>query len=81
MWKARAPDVAGRSVRVQLICLRTYLDNADLAGRAGHVWWNLTNACHHHQYQLAPTAAELRGWLEETGDVIERLKNTAVVER
>jgi hypothetical protein len=40
-----------------------YLGDADLAARAGHAWSALSRACHHHPYELAPTAAELQGWL------------------
>ena len=61
----RAPDPA----RVlpdapQLICLREYLDDDDLAGRVHHAWNALSRACHHHPYELAPTAGELAAWLE-----------------
>jgi hypothetical protein len=47
---------------VQLIFLRTYLSDADLAARAGHAWSALSRACHHHAYELAPTAVELQSW-------------------
>jgi hypothetical protein len=48
----------------QLICLREYLDDPDLAGRVHHAWNALSGACHHHPYELAPTAGELEGLFE-----------------
>ena len=36
----------------QLICLRSYLEDAPLAARAGHAWSALSRACHHHPYEL-----------------------------
>lgn len=48
----------------QLLCLREYLDDADLAGRVHHAWNALSRACHHHPYELAPTAGELEGLFE-----------------
>jgi hypothetical protein len=63
LWERRALDLQGQPMRVQLICLRAYLGDAELAARAGHAWAALTRACHHHAYELAPTAAELQAWL------------------
>jgi hypothetical protein len=66
VW-ARRPDtvaVAACSMRTQLTCLAAYIDPV-LAARAAYVWAALSNACHHHPYELAPTAAELTGWLDE----------------
>ena len=74
LWKARAPGLEDRPARFQLLCLPSFLEDADLAGRASHVWWSLTNACHHHPYNLAPTAAELRGWLGTVGEVVAALE-------
>jgi hypothetical protein len=59
----RAPGLETTSMRAQLICLPEYLGDLDLGGRVGHVWAALSNACHHHAYELAPTATELRAWL------------------
>jgi hypothetical protein len=69
LWERRQLDLRGCSMRVQLICLKSYLGDADLAARASHTWSALRRACHHHPYELAPTATELRGWLS----VIEEL--------
>jgi hypothetical protein len=72
LWLRRTLDLQDRSMRVQLICLRTYLGDADLAARAGHAWSALSRACHHHPYELAPTAAELRGWLAVVEELIQK---------
>jgi hypothetical protein len=72
LWERRALDLRGCSMRVQLIFLRAYLGDADLAARAGHAWSALGQACHHHAYELAPTAAELRGWLSVVDELIQK---------
>ena len=30
--------------------------------------------CHYHPYELAPTAAELLGWLDETAQIVTRMQ-------
>lgn len=72
LWERRTLDLQGCSMRVQLICLRTYLGDADLAARTGHAWSALSRACHHHPYELAPTAGELRGWLSVVEELIQK---------
>ena len=72
LWERRALDLQGRSMRVQLICLRSYLEDTDLAARAGHAWSALSRASHHHPYELAPTADELRGWLSVVEELIRK---------
>ena len=73
LWERRALDLRSCPMRVQLICLRIYLGDADLAARAGHAWSALSRACHHHPYELAPTAMELRGWLSVVGELIQKV--------
>ena len=66
LWAAR-PQAAGLgscSMRSQLLCLTAYLGQ-DTATRAGYLSAALSRACHYHSYELAPTAAELTGWLNE----------------
>jgi len=72
LWEHRSLDLRGCSMRVQLIFLRVYLGDADLAARAGHAWSALSRACHHHAYELAPTAAELRVWLAVVEELIQK---------
>jgi hypothetical protein len=73
LWKNRGLELQGCTIRTQLICLRRYLDDGGLAARSGHAWSALSRACHHHPYELAPTAAELGSWLSVVGDLVERV--------
>jgi hypothetical protein len=74
LWTRRALDLQGCTLRTQLICLRSYLDDAPLAARAGHAWSALSRACHHHPYELAPTSTELESWLSVVGELAERVE-------
>ena len=73
LWKSRALDLHGCTMRTQLICLRSYLEDAGLAARAAHAWSALSRACHHHPYELAPTSTELGSWLSVVGELVERV--------
>jgi len=63
-WGRRKMALIACPTRPQLICLREYLGDDDLAGRLHHAWNALSRACHHHPYELAPTVGELRGWMD-----------------
>ncbi len=58
-WRAKGLALGSISTSPQLICLREYLDDERLAASVGQAWHALSQACHHHPYELAPTAAEL----------------------
>jgi len=73
LWERRTLDLKGCSMRAQLICLRTYLGDADLAARAALAWSSLSRACHHHPYELAPTAGELEDWFSVVGELIRKV--------
>jgi len=60
------------SARTQLICLRSRLDDREMAEEVSHTWWALTNACHHRVYELPPTATELERWIKATQNFIDR---------
>ena len=70
-WRERGVALDEFGIRPQLICLREYIGDAALAGRAHHTWAALSEACHHHPYELAPGHDELKAWL---GAVDELLK-------
>lgn len=75
LWAAR-PQAAGLgscSMRSQLLCLTAYLGQ-DAGTRAGYLSAALSRACHYHSYELAPTAAELTGWLDEATDLVSLLR-------
>jgi hypothetical protein len=73
LWTAQDLDFHACPMRTQLICLRTYLGDPDLAARAGHAWSALSRACHHHAYELAPTAMELQSWLEVVDELVRKV--------
>ncbi len=66
-WRTRSPAEARDCGRVpthaQLLCLPRYLGDADLAGRLAWAWTGLSRACHHHAYDMPPSATELAGWI------------------
>jgi hypothetical protein len=59
-----------------LLCLTAYLD-PDTAARAAYLSAALSRACHYHSYELAPTAAELTGWLDETTELATLMQRRA----
>ena len=65
---ARVDGIQQASVRAQLLCLRIVLDDTATADEVTVAWWALSRACHHLSYELPPTAAELRAWI----DVVDR---------
>jgi hypothetical protein len=70
-WNA-SPATAGlcRCPRkTQFTCLPFYL-NPRLARDVGYVWSALSNVCHYHPYELAPTATELSGWIEAVATLL-----------
>jgi hypothetical protein len=67
-WASTLPGMRECSMRAQLVCLREY-GEPSLAGRAHAVWGSLSAACHYNQYDLAPTAAELRRWHADVSDI------------
>lgn len=69
LWARRAPGLQHATARAQLTCLPDYLGDRGLAGEVAFTWSVLSDACHHHAYELAPTATEL----ERRLDVIDRL--------
>ena len=62
----------------QLACLPFYLD-ARAAREAAYIWAALSDACHYHAYELAPTAAELAGWINAVDRLIQSMCEKAPV--
>lgn len=69
LWAVRAPGLQEASAAAQLACLPAHLGDAALAGDTAFAWSALSSACHHHDYELTPTAEEL----ETRFAVVERL--------
>lgn len=62
-WTLREPGMERCSARAQLLCLRVYLGNTELARATIAAWSDFSRACHHHPYELSPTGVELQAWL------------------
>ena len=75
LWVATAPGVQDSSMRAQLLCLGAYADD-ELADRVSYAYAELTRACHHHPYELSPTAGEITGWLGDVAALIEKVDPT-----
>jgi hypothetical protein len=74
-WARVLPQAAGCGMRPQLLLLPRYADSTT-AGEARDAWLGLARATHHHPYDLAPTAAELRRWHGQVSKVAARLSTT-----
>lgn len=48
----------------QLLCLE-HCVGPGLAGRARQTWGSLSEACHHHAYELSPSPAQVSALLDE----------------
>ena len=66
LWRRRAPIVAQCSMASQLLVLPSYLRDQEAARDASYAWSALSRACHHHAYELPPTASELRSLIKLT---------------
>lgn len=64
------------SMRSQLTCLPMYLD-ARMAREVSYVWAVLSEACHYHAYELAPTAVELSDWIATVDRLLASLPGCA----
>ncbi len=72
-WIVKGIGLEHCSTRAQLICLREYLREGDLASRVAHTWSALSRACHHHSYELPPTVEEIKSWMEPVRELHEVL--------
>ena len=72
---SRAPGAERASAHAQLICLPTYAPD-EAAYDARYLWSVLSRACHHHPYELAPTAVELDDWISAVERLVESLRRS-----
>ena len=63
------PGLERCSMLSKTVWLAQHLDST-LAGRLAAVWHSLSCACHHQQYAMAPTVAEILGWQAEVDYVL-----------
>jgi hypothetical protein len=75
-WLKALPDAANCSMRAQLLLLPAYAGEPT-AARARDAWFGLAPAAHHHAYDLAPTAAELRRWHDLVATIAATLSSAA----
>ncbi|MCX4092119.1 hypothetical protein [Nocardia sp. alder85J] len=73
LWLRVAPPLARCSMRAQLLALDAYT-GPETAARISALWAVLSRAGHHHDYELAPTVEELRGWYEDTVRLVDLLE-------
>lgn len=74
-WQRSQPAVAAcRRGRTKQLMLRDRRGpGPQVAGRIAYAWAALSEATHHHCYELAPTAAELRRLHREVSDLLTHL--------
>ena len=76
-WLRTSPQVASCTAqRTRLLMLRRR-SGAELARRAAFAWGALSTATHHHCYDTAPTAGELRRLHTEVTLLATRLHDAA----
>jgi hypothetical protein len=75
LWasKRQAAEMSRCTMRSQLLCLTAHLDPGT-ASRAAYLFTALSRACHYHPYELAPTAAELTGWLDQAAQLVTQVQ-------
>jgi hypothetical protein len=72
-WTDRQLPLDSLPTQAQLVCLRMMTTEGKLPAQLHEAWGALSRACHHHPYELAPTAGELATWI----DVVEEFAQTA----
>lgn len=70
-------DAAGWTARSRLAVLTVTFAGTPLPRNTRAAWENLSNACHLHAYELSPTPAEVRGWLEDVRSLADQHKQIA----
>jgi hypothetical protein len=76
-WERTLPGMREATYATRLACLPQYLRDKAVADGVKVAWSALSRACHHHPYELSPTADELSRWLEQVDGLIELLDETA----
>jgi hypothetical protein len=70
-WTERQLPLDSLPTHAQLVCLRLMTPEGTRPAELHEAWGALSRACHHHPYELAPTAGELATWI----DVVEAFGN------
>lgn len=72
-WTREFPNMKYASRRTQTLCLEQFVRDRDLTDGIRESWASLTRACHHHPFELSPTAIELKNWLAEVEALVAQL--------
>jgi hypothetical protein len=72
-WARRCPELAAASMLGQLLALRVHAGQ-ETARRARALWCALSQAAHHHVYDLPPAVEDLRQWIAEAEYVLTALR-------
>ena len=56
-WTTYRPEVAEANRRAQMLVLTRTVDD-EIGHRCSELWHTLSNAAHHHAYELSPTARD-----------------------
>lgn len=70
VWAGPTAGMQKANVTAQLVSLPFFLEDRGLASRVRQCWAALSNACHAHPYELAPTVGELEGWLDVVDEMV-----------
>ena len=79
LWENDRLGMAAAGRRTQMLCLDQVIEDEALAADVRAAWSSLSRACHHHHYELAPTAAELEGWIQQTEHLLAVLEPSSTV--
>ncbi|MEV5303491.1 hypothetical protein [Amycolatopsis methanolica] len=70
LCQSAGADLRTATMRSRIASLRILI-NSDLADRVGVTWSNLSQICHHHAYQLAPTTGEVWHLIEQVDTLLK----------
>ena len=76
-WASRSPDLLQASMRAQLLCLGTLMNNERDAADVDQLWGALSDACHFDACAPAPGAEAIQVWLDEAARLCEILARRA----
>lgn len=74
LWDETVPELNECSMRAQLLALPKFVEDTVAADMA-ELWYTLSRAAHHHDYELSPTVSELRSWHGEASRLIAEIRS------
>ncbi len=73
-WASRHRGMSDARLRTQLLCLPWYVEDRGAARALYETWAQLSAACHHRAYDLAPTVIEIEALLENADSGLRTLR-------